>query len=313
MAFIVKTIVNGEEVDSQKVSNAKELNDNSFVKFKKKIRLEETAGDVFSGGTNGETTGEGHQRARDAFESYAFNVLAVPVKDKTELTAYANYTKRQREEYGVKFQMVCPYIEGQDYNYEGIIQYGNKTKDEGHDPVTSLCYWIAGAEAGCEIQNSVMAKEYNGSLTPDANLTRAQERRAIKEGIFVFHSVDRVPVVLKDINSLITINSKKDEQKTEDFKNNQTIRVLDGRSTEIALLFNTFYLAKYGNTDVNRAQLKSDIIRGGQALAAKQAIQPYDESAVDFQMGNTITDVIGYEELQPVNAMEKLFMSIQLI
>lgn len=313
MAFIVTTIVNGEEVDSQKVSNAKELEDNSFVKFNKKIRLEETAGDVFSGGSNGETTGEGHQKARDAFESYAFNTLAVPVKDPTELTAYYNYTKRQREEYGVKFQMVCPYVEGQDYNYEGVIQYGTKIKDDGYDPVTSLCYWIAGAEAGCEIQNSVMAKEYNGVFTPDANITRAQERKAIKDGIFVFHSVDRIPVVLKDINSLLTINSKKDEQKTEDFKNNQTIRVLDGRATEIALLFNTFYLAKYGNTEVNRSQLKSDIIRGGQNLAAKQAIQPYDESSVDFQMGNTITDVIGWESIQPVNAMERLFMTITML
>lgn len=313
MAYIVSTYLNGIKVDSQSVAKSSELKDNPYVEFNKKIRLTETAGDVFTGGENGETTGQGHQEARDAFESYAFNILNVPLTDKDELKAYYNYTKRQREEYGVKFQMVCPYVEDTNFNYEGVIQYGNTVKDSGVDPVTSLSYWIAGAEAGCQIQNSVMGEAYTGRYNVDAKVTRARQIEAINKGILLFHNVGNVPVVLKDINSLTTITSDDSDKKSEDFKNNQTIRVVDGRATQISQIFNNRYLAKMANTDVNRAMLKTEVINTALELANIQAIEPYDESLTSFEMGNTIRDVIGYEAIQPTNAMEKLFMTISVI
>lgn len=314
MAFIVTTVIDGKEYDVQHVSSAAELKDNSFVKFDRHVRLEETAGDVFVGGTNGPVTGGSHQEARDVFENYAFNILAVPTSDKIELDAYSAYTIRQRDEYGVKFQMVCPFIYNQDYNHEGIIQVGTEVLDEGvEDPKVPLVYWVAGAEAGCQIQNSVMAMTYDGSFKPDSNLTRAEMKKMIDDGIFVFHNVDRVPTVLKDINSLVKISVSDADKKSEDFKENQTIRVLDGRCVQIANIFNTTYLGKYGNTEANRSLLKNDIVDAAIELANIQAIQPYNEESATIAMGNTIRDVVMSEELQPVNAMERLFFTITLV
>ena len=312
--FIVHTYLEGIEVDSQNVETAGQLKDNSFVDFDPTVVLKEDAGIVFTGGTDGEADTEAHNNARNAFESYGFNILAVPSVDKEVQDAYISYTKRMRDEYGLKFQTLMPAIEREtSVNYEGVIQYGNEISDAGYDPQTSLCYWLAGAEAGAAINESCMGKTYDGNFTVKADLTRLQMQEAIKGGILVFHRVGTDSVILKDINSLVSIKAQDQNRLNDDFKQNQTIRVIDGLATEFATIFNTEFLGKYANDEPGRAELRNKFIKVCQAYATRRAIQPFDEANLQINEGPTIRDVTGSVGFQVINAMEFLYLYLNVI
>lgn len=312
--YIVTTLVNGKEVHTQEVSKASELKDNDFVVFNKEAELEAEAGDEFTGGTNGTVTGESYEKARNAFESYGFNILGLPVYDPDIQKAFVAYTIRLREEYGIKFQLVMPYNEETgEINHEGVITYLNKTTDPGYDSDTSLTYWLAGAEAGCEVQNSIVGKVYDGSFNVEADVTRAQQQAAIDGGKILFHKDGNDVEILKDINTLTTIDDTTKHSKNDDFKQNQTIRVIDGICLETAKIFNKYFLGKENNDEIGRNALKNELIKIREQYATLRAIKPYDPAALKLTEGDTIRHVMGTDEIKPTNAMEVLQMAISIL
>lgn len=312
--YIVRTFFDGKEDDTQKVADASALIDNKYVKFNKEVQLTADAGIPFTGGTDDKATGEIHEQARSAFESYAFNILALPSTDKIIQDSYIEYTKRLRDEYGVKFQTVMPAIERTTpINYEGIIQVGNEIKDEGYDPKTSLVYWVAGAEAGCAINESCMNKAYDGNFTIKNEVTRAEQVQAIKNGVMLFHKVGDNSVILKDCNSFVNVGYEEAGKKNASFGQNQSIRVLDSIALETATLFNTYFLGKQQNDEIGRIDLKNRLIKIRNVMAQKRAIQTYDESVMEVRMGNNIEDVVANDAIQFNNAMEKLYYTLSLI
>lgn len=119
------------KVDSQTVASAAELVDNEYVVYNKEAELAETAGTALAGGTNGEElTGASYQAALDKLEAYNFNVLACPSKEADIIALFVAFTKRLRDQVGVKFQAVV-YQTAADY--EGIISLENAV--EGDDEV----------------------------------------------------------------------------------------------------------------------------------------------------------------------------------
>ncbi|MBR2504421.1 MAG: phage tail sheath subtilisin-like domain-containing protein, partial [Elusimicrobiaceae bacterium] len=137
------------KVFSQTVASAAELEDNDFVVWKKEATLTETAGTSLTGGTNGsELTGASYQAALDKLESYNFNVLVCPTKEAEVIALFVAFTKRLRDQVGVKFQLVAYQTLA---DYEGVISLENAVK--GDDEV-ALVYWTAGAAAGCAVNKS---------------------------------------------------------------------------------------------------------------------------------------------------------------
>lgn len=116
------------KVDSQTVASASELVDNAFVTYNKEASLTETAGVSLTGGTNGEAlTGANYQTALDKLESYNFNVLVCPSKEADIIALFVAFTKRLRDQVGVKFQTVVYKTLA---DYEGIISLENAVKGE---------------------------------------------------------------------------------------------------------------------------------------------------------------------------------------
>ncbi len=175
-----------------------------------------TAGSNLTGGTNGTVTGESHQAFLDKLEGYSFNALGCISKENSIATLYSAFTKRLRDEMGVKFQTV---VYNNAADHEGIVNLKNRAIEDD----TSLIYWVTGVIAGCAINKSNTNKVYDGEFTVEANYTQTELENAIDSGYFVFHKVGNDIRVLKDINSLVTT----DVDKGTDFKNNQTIRVID--------------------------------------------------------------------------------------
>lgn len=295
--YDVCTYIDDQLVDMQTVKAASELVPNNFVTFKTEASLSLTAGTALTGGENGTVTNDSYQTFLDKLESYAVNVVGCMASDDSIKGLFAAYTRRMRDEVGVKMQCVLHKYEKA--NYEGVISVENNTD-------SSLVYWVTGAEAGCSVNASLMNRTYDGEYTADTNYTQAQLEAGLKAGMFMLHKVGDEVRVLKDINTLTTFTS----EKGEDFAENQVIRVLDQIGNDIASLFNNQYLGKIPNDASGRISLWNDIVKHHQQLERAVAIENFDPANVVVEQGQTKKSVVVKDQITPVSAMEQLYMTV---
>ena len=299
----VITMLGTKKVDSQTVANASELIDNDYVVFKKNTQLDDTAGSKLANGANlASVTGAEHQKFLDLAESYSFNTIGCTSKDEVIKKLYVQWTKRMRDEVGVKLQCVV-YRYAADY--EGVINLQNKVKDEGA-PEQSLVYWLTGAEASCEVNATLTNTKYDGDFIVDTKFTQSELINGIKAGQLLFHNNSGDPYVLTDINSFTTITI----YRNDDFQSNQVIRVLDQIGNDIALLFNKKHLGKSRNTSSGREGLWKDIVAHHQELERIEAIENFDPKKVTVEKGLTKKSVVVTDPVTPVACMEILYMTV---
>lgn len=299
--YDVKTMFAGKEVEKQTVSAAADLMNNDYVVFKKDAVLAATAGTPLAGGTDGDSqTGDDYSKFLSAVEPYAFNILCCPVTDEAVKALFTAFTKRMRDETGIKFQTVL--YRSHEADYEGIISVENKA--EGLEQ--GLVYWVAGAEAACAVNKTVENQKYTGEYKIDTNYTQLQLSDAVTSGKFIFHKADDDVRVLMDINTLVTVTS----EKNEDFSSNQTIRVLDQIGNDIAALFTSRYLGKISNDNSGRVSLWSDIVSYNKELSEIRAIEAVDSKEITVSIGNTKRSVVVSNPVTPINCMSQLYMTI---
>lgn len=244
--------------------------------------------------------------AVNALEPYDFNVLAAYTSTTTDINTYVTAVKTWRDA-GKKCQVVV-YGGGTEttkHNHEGVINVVSTVTDEGatgHE----LVAWVAGAEAGCAINASCTNMIYDGEYTVKCDKTQAQLEKCMEDGQLVFHMVYGDIRVLEDINSLTEVTA----DKGEDFKMNQTIRVIDQVANDIAKLFNTKYLGKIPNNASGRVSLWGDIVAHHRELETIQAIENFDANLVTVEQGATKKAVVVNDAIQVVNAMSQLYMTI---
>ena len=68
--------------------------------------LTENAGLLLTGGTTGAVQDAAYQTFLDKIEPYSFNAVGCDTKNSTVKGLFANWTRRLRDEQGVKFQCV---------------------------------------------------------------------------------------------------------------------------------------------------------------------------------------------------------------
>ena len=84
---------------------------------------------------------------------------------------FVNFTKRMREEEGVKFVTVLHDYPAADH--EGVISVGTAAE---------LVYWTAGASAGAEVNESLTNAAYDGEYEVDARLKKSDYIKGHPEG-----------------------------------------------------------------------------------------------------------------------------------
>lgn len=238
-----------------------------------------------------------------AFEPYDFNVLAAYTSTAEDINTYVSQIKVWRDELGKKCQVVV--YNATDPDYEGVINVVSKVSDAGAD-AHALVAWVAGVEAGCQVDQSCTNRKYNGEYTIVTDKTQAQLESCISNGQIAFHLVYGEVRLLEDINSLTTITV----DKGIDFKSNQTIRVCDQVANDIAKLFNTKYLGIIPNDKTGRGLLKGDIIKHHRELERLRAIEEFDTSLLKVEQGNSKKAVVIHDYITPVNAMAQLYMTV---
>ena len=115
-----------------------------------------------------------------------------------------------------------------------------------------------------------------------------------------------LPGFLEDINSLTTTTV----DKGNDFKYNQTIRVVDQIANDIAKLFNTKYLGKIPNNASGRVSLWADIVAHHKELETLQAIESFNPSLLKVEQGATKKSVVVNDVITVVNSMAQLYMTV---
>ena len=238
--------------------------------------------------------------AINALEAYEFNVLCAYTAEPTD---YVTAVKTWRDELGKKCQVVV-------YNQtkpdsEGVINVVSTVSDEGVDAY-ALVAWVAGAEAGCPINASCTNKLYNGEYEVVTTKTQKELEQCIKDGQFAFHLVYGDIRVLEDINSLITTTN----DKGEDFKSNQTVRVTDAVANDSAKLFNTKYLGKIPNNASGRTSFWADLVAYFRDLEKLGAIETFDTSLLKVEQGATKKSVVVDVVVKVTNAMAQLYMTV---
>lgn len=308
--FVVSTLLDGVVVDEQRVKTAAELVPNDFVVFKTTgVTLSATSGTPLTGGADcASITGTHYQAFLDAMESYSFNTLCCPVNPtdasaKITVTLFINFTKRMRDERGVKFQLCAIKPET---DYEGVIGVWNSAT-VNETATDALVYWVTGAQAAATVNRSLTNSEYNGELTVNTNYTQAALEAAIKAGKFMLHNVNGTVRVLEDINTLVTLS----DEKGEIFQSNQTVRICDCIANDVATLFNIYYVGTIANDASGRASLWNDVVKIIQALEKDHVVENFDTDIVRVETGETKGSVLlTINGLDIVNAMSQLYMSV---
>lgn len=300
--FLVQTKFDGTVVDTQKIQVASQLVANDYVDFKTFESITAQNNVALTNGADGSAIQtQQYQEFLNKIENYYINTLIVATTDTTINKLVANFTKRMRDEVGSKFQAVLYRHEA---DYEGVVNVDTKVLNDTNE--ASLCYWVGGALAGCDINKSITNKKYTGEYTLELNYTQTDLINKKLTGKFVLHKVNEDTRILSDINSFVSWS----KQKNKDFTKNQTIRVLDQVAVDISNLFNKRYLGVIPNDEIGRASLWKDIVVHHENLQAIRAIEGFKDTDITIEKGQEKDQVVITDTIVPVNAMEQLYMSV---
>lgn len=307
--FDVQTLVDGSEVDLQTVTTISELQSNNWVTFIGTGDLEGTAGLPLTGGLDGVVVNGDHTDYLEAIEVYEFNTMALVSKDPLLKGLYTSFVKRLRDDEGFKIQVVLENYPIADH--EGVISVKNGVilADGTELTAEQATAWVAGATAGANVNQSLTYQKYDDAVDASPRYKNKEIINALKNGEFVFSHSDGRAIVEQDINSYTSFTPKYGKA----FSKNRVIRVIDSINTDFRRIFESFYIGKVDSNDDGRNLLKGECIKYMETLQEINAIQNFDaQNDILIEQGNEKDSVYSEVYVQPVDAIEKIYMKVEV-
>ena len=313
-SFTIQVLVSGLLKEDFVVETISELTDleSEFVDFevlKADATIPETAGMALTGGTNGQVNKEQYTNFWSLLDTKNFQCLAMYDTDPTLPPLIKAKVEIWREKRGKKVQAVVYDYTAADY--EGIISVnqGFKTSTETVD-TTLFPVWVASMTAGAEVNESLTAAVVEDGVEIINPILEDEIADALSAGRFVLsYRQDGAVCVEKDINSLHSFTVDKNYA----FSKNRVIRCLDEIGNTTALVFNRNYAGKVDNDSTGRNQYKTELISMLDALQGIRAIQNFDgANDITVLPGEAIDAVVVDVIVQPVDSMEKLYMTVNV-
>lgn len=304
--FDVSTVVDGMIADAQSVTAISGLAPNNWVKFSGTGDFEETVGIPLTGGIDPTIATADYANFLQALEPYRFDILVYDGKEVTIIQAFASFVKRVSENVGQKCQAVM--AEAQACNTEWVISVNNGVKLlDGTVLTPQQCtWWLGGAQAGALYNDSLTYARYPYATEVDPKLTDTQITQAIKAGEIVFiDSFDTVKVCT-DINTFTSYTVDKGPE----YSKNRVMRVLNQFCNDVYRQFSMYYIGKTDNNERGRNLLKGWIVGYLNEMQANNGIQNFEPEDVTVAPGNTIDAVLINVALQPVDAIEKIYITV---
>lgn len=307
--FEVSTYANGYAVDTQRVKTATELVANEYVEFSGEGALTEIASTLLTGGTNGTAIAGNYSEYFNLLKTAQWQTLAI-VEDSEDVPELAvKFIKQMRDDEGKYVQLVLANYD--DADYEGIINNVSSVVMNGETiTATEFNAYVAAITAGASVIESNTGKVVEGAESIVNPLTNDEIIAALQVGKFVLSTnQDGNIKIEKDINSLHTFTT----ERSYTFSKNRVIRTLDEIGTSICSIWENTYLGKVSNNDAGRTLFKSSIINYLSELQNIGAIQNFESDKVEVIAGGDIDSVVANIAIQPVDSMEILYMTINVM
>lgn len=249
--------------------------------------------------------------ALNAVKTLDFNVLAYPYDGEGYNANKVTITTWIKDVISHEGKGVQGVLANHTGNYEGIINvtHGVKMSDGKVFNAADTTAWVAGCTAGASISRSNTGKKYEGAIDVVPRMTKTEMEDAVTAGEFIFKvdSAQNVSVVY-DINSLTTVTEEKGKQ----FSKNRVVRTLYGINNDITQIFESNYVGKMNNNADGRSLLRATIIGYFDELQRLSAIKNFTTEDVKVEAGNDLDSVIIDCYIQPVDSIEKMYITVSL-
>lgn len=308
--YTVKTLYDGEQVDSQVVTVASELVSNAYATFSGTLPIGD-ATLTFASGTTVAASAEAYADFAEALDTQNFKVVAFGTDDESIKLLFALKVKQWREEQGKNVTFVT-----NDYNaadYKGTVSVLNHVVLTGNEKlsVKDSVYWYGGAYAASTF-NSLTYAQYPGAIDVERK-THDEIVQALQNGHIVYtynagaDGVDRI-VVESDINTFRSFTA----EENQDFRKNKIIRAMDFLSNNVQHVYSRFFIGKVNN-DANglnlfKGQVMTVVL---DSMVRRGAIDPYSPEDITVIQGlekDAVDAVLG---IKFNDAMEKLYMTVK--
>ena len=308
--FIVQTLLDGQVVDSQTVSDIADLVANQYCSFSGTGAITTTSAPIlFTGGANGEPTATAYSDFLNALELQKFDVVIYDGEDATIKGAFIDFVKRLSNREGVKCQAVVSDANNPDNECVINVYPQAVTLTDGTALTPEqLTWWVGGASAGANVFESLTYAAYPDAIEVNPVLTSSQQEDAINAGKFaLIAQFDRIQV-LTDINSFVTFAVEKGKA----FRKNRVIRTIFGLCNDIYRTFATYYIGAVHNDEEGRKALKAEILDLMNRYQGNRALQNVEAEDVTVLKGVDSDAVVIEIYCQPVDSIEKIYINITI-
>lgn len=306
--FTVQTVVDGVTVDTQTGGTVADLQPNDWVTFSGTGALTATAGSPLTGGTDGTVSAAAYSAFLTAIEPYKFDILIYDGTDKTTIAAMVNFVKRLASQNGQYAQLVAANVADADSRFVISVVSGVTLKDGTKLTPAQTCWWVGGAQAGAKYNQSLTYAVYPGAVEVSPVRNNGQIVAALQKGEFVLFGEDGVVKVEWDINSLV--HTTADISKV--YHKNRIIRLCSTIANDLFRQFSDSFIGVVNNNEEGRALFKSVIVGYLLEMQGNQAIQNFEADDVEVLPGEEIDSVVINLAIQPVDAAEKLYITISV-
>ena len=131
----------------------------------------------------------------------------------------------------------------------------------------------------------------------------------MENGEFVFTEQRGSVVIEQDINSLTTFNT----EKSQAFSKNRVLRCLDDIANNSKKAFEDKFIGQINNDQDGRELFKADRINYFNGLQGAGAITNFSAEDIEISSGNEKESIVMNVQVQPVDAMEKLYMTVEVL
>lgn len=304
--FTVSTVVDGEIVDSQQATTVQELKANAWVTFSGTGALAANTGTPLSGGTDGTVEATAYSAFLSVIEPYDFDILIYDGTDSTVLTAMQSFVKRLADENGQYCQLVAAGMTNPDSRFVIDNETGVTLSDGTELTKQQVCWWLGGAQAGAQYNQSLTYAAYPDAVTVSPVLTNSQVVAAINAGQFTLFAEDNVVKVETDINSLVTYTQ--DIGKV--YRKNRVIRLCNSIANDIYKQFSDNFIGVVDNDDTGRMQFRTAIVGYMTTLQNARAIQNFAAEDVEVLPGDDVDSIVVNVAIQAVDSVEKIYMTV---
>ena len=305
--YDISTSIDGSIVDTQNVADLDDLVANDWVEFTVTgTTITTTAGTALTGGVNPTVGTSDYSAFLTALEPYKFDVVCYDGSDATVRTAMKSFVVRVSDAIGKKCQVVMSGATAMDSERVINVNNGVKLADGTSLTAAQATWWVVGAEAGAQYNQSLTYALYPEAIEANPKKTNDQVEAAILAGDVVFVDDFGEVKVCTDINTFTSFSTDKGSE----FSKNRVMRTVDQICNDVYEHFSKYFIGKLDNNDTGRNLMKGWIVKYLNEMQANNGIQNFDAEDVTVVQGNTLDSVLVNIAIMPVDSVEKIYATI---